>query len=61
MCMGCGTTLLQSAEIKVPDTVDAVILFMGFMMWVLMLNHIGKKLKLSKASSLSPDLKKGSD
>ena len=61
MCMGCGTTLLQSAEIKAPDTVDTVILFMGFMMWVIMLNHIAKKLKLTEAGSLLSKLKKGSD
>ena len=60
MCMGCGTTLLQSVEVKAPDTTDTILLFMGFVMWVVMLNHISKKLKLSKAHSISSGIKKGS-
>ena len=60
MCMGCGTTLLQSVEVKAPDTTDTIFLFIGFVMWVVLLNHIGKKLKFSKAHTLQSGIKKGS-
>ena len=60
MCMGCGTKLLQSVEVKTPDTMDSILLFMGFVMWVVMLNHIGKKLKFRKAQDITIGIKKGS-
>lgn len=40
MCMGCGSTFLQSSDGKAPDAVDTTFWLVGLMLWILWLNHM---------------------
>ena len=53
MCIGCGSTVLQSTDGKAPETADAFIWLFGFAVWVMILHHFDKRQKQNASRSHS--------
>lgn len=45
MCVGCGSTFLQSTHGKAPDAADAFIWLLGLALWIMILHHFDSRQK----------------
>lgn len=44
MCMGCGSTFLQSSDGQAPDAIDTTIWLVAIALWVVWLHHMKGRL-----------------
>ena len=47
MCVGCGSTFLQSTDGKAPDAADTFIWLLGVAVWIMILHHFDRRQKQS--------------
>jgi len=44
MCMGCGSTFLQSSSGQAPDTIDTTLWLIALGIWIMWLHHMKERL-----------------
>ena len=44
MCMGCGSTFLQSSSDQAPDTIDTTLWLIALGIWIMWLHHMKGRL-----------------
>ena len=50
MCIGCGTTFLQSQDRPSPEGLEMGIWLVGLFTWIVILHHFNGRLLLPKSS-----------